>query len=369
MIYLDNAATTFPKPKSVIEKTEDCIVKYCSNSGRSSHALAIKTSEEIFYTRDALSDFLSLGKPENVCFTLNATYALNIAIKCLITERCHVLISDVEHNAILRPLNKLKDEIGIEYSSFSTDGDIEKNIKNAIRPETKAIVSTLCSNVTGCEIPLSVLSRTADIYKLKLIVDASQLIGHKRIDLAQSPCDALCAPGHKGLFGIQGIGFAVFPRSTPTKTLIEGGSGNDSLNPFMPRDLPERFEAGTLPSPSIVSLGAGIDFINEYGLESISKRLTYLTDVFCEELKRINGLTVHAAENGIVSFSLRERSSSSVSDTLNASGICTRSGLHCAPLAHLKLGTVKSGLTRVSLSIFNSEDEAYYLCRALKESL
>lgn len=369
MIYLDNAATTFPKPESVIEKTEDCIVKYCSNSGRSSHALAIKTSEEVFYTRDALSEFLSLGKPENVCFTLNATYALNIAIKCLITEQCHVLISDVEHNAILRPLNKLKDEIGIEYSSFSTDGDLEKNIKKAIRPETKAIVSTLCSNVTGAEISLSILSKVSNIYKLKLIVDASQLIGHKKIDLTQTPCDALCAPGHKGLFGIQGAGFAVFPRSAPTKTLIEGGSGNDSLNPLMPKDLPEKFEAGTLPTPSIVSLGAGIDFINGFGLEKISTRLTYLTDVFCDELKKINGMTVHAAENGIISFSIQSMTSSAVSDILNAAGICTRSGLHCAPLAHLKLGTIKNGLTRVSLSMFNSEDEAYYLCRTLKEAL
>lgn len=368
MIYLDNAATTFPKPESVIRKTEDCIVKYCSNSGRSSHALAIKTSEEIFYTRDAISDFLSLGKPETVCFTLNATYALNLAIKCLITDKCHVLISDVEHNATLRPLNKLKEELGIEYSTFSTNGDVGANIKNAIRPETKVIISTLCSNVTGAEIPLSILSNIADIYKLILIVDASQLIGHKEINISKYPCDALCAPGHKGLFGIQGVGFAVFPKGSPNKTLIEGGSGNDSLNPLMPKDLPEKFEAGTLPSPSIVSLGAGIDFINEIGMKKISSKLEYLTNVFSDEIKKINGITVMASQNGIISFSLQGQSSATVSEVLNSAGICTRSGLHCAPLAHLKLGTIKNGLTRVSLSIFNSEDEAYYLCRALKEA-
>ena len=369
MIYLDNAATTFPKPESVIRKTEECIVKYCSNSGRSSHSLAIKTSEEIFYTRDALSDFLSIGKPENICFTLNATYALNIAIKCLISEKCHVLISDVEHNSVLRPLYTLKNEIEIEYSSFSTDGNIRESIKAAIRSDTRAIVSTLCSNVTGAEIPLNVLSEIARDYNLILIVDASQLIGHKKIDLKKNPCDALCAPAHKGLFGIQGAGFVVFPKKAPSKTIIEGGSGNDSMNPTMPKDLPEKFEAGTLPSPSIVSLGAGIDFINEIGIEQISKRIDNLTSVFHEELKKIKGITVLAAQNGIISFSVNKLRSSVVSDMLNYRGIYTRSGLHCAPMAHIKLGSVNMGLTRVSLSVFNTEDDALHLSRALNDVL
>lgn len=367
MIYLDNAATTFPKPESVIKKTEECIIKYCSNSGRSSHALAIKTSEEIFYTRERLAEFLYLDNPENICFTLNATYALNMAIKCFITEKHHVLISDVEHNAIVRPLNKLKSEIGIEYSSFSTDGDIFANIKNALKPDTKTIISTLCSNVTGAEISLEILSKISREYGLILIVDASQIIGHKKINLQKNPCDALCAPVHKGLFGIQGAGFSVFPKNPPLKTLIEGGSGNDSLNTMMPKDLPEKFEAGTLPSPSIVSLGAGIDFINDIGIETISKRLEYMTNVFYEELQKINGIKIYAAENGIISFAKEGLSSSALSNFLNDYGICTRSGLHCAPMAHFKLGTFKNGLTRVSLSFFNNEDDALYLSRALRK--
>ena len=367
MIYLDNAATTFPKPESVIQKTEECIIRYCANSGRSSHALAVKTSEEIFNTRDTLSNFLCFDKPENICFTLNATYSLNMAIKCFITEKCHVLISDIEHNAIVRPLNKLKEEIGVEYSLFSTDGDIEANIKSSIKPDTKAIVSTLCSNVTGFEIPLKTLSSIAMEHNLILIVDASQLIGHKKINLSETPCDALCAPAHKGLFGIQGAGFTVFPKAPPVKTLIEGGSGNDSLNQSMPKELPERFEAGTLPSPSIVSLGAGINFINEVGIEEISKRLDYLTNVFCEELQKIKNAKIYSAKNGIISFSVSGLGSSLVSNVLSDYGICTRSGLHCAPLAHLKLGTVKNGLTRVSLSYFNSENDALYLFRALRK--
>ena len=367
MIYLDNAATTFPKPESVIRKTDECIRKYCANSGRSSHSLAVKTDEEIFYTREAIADFLSFPHPERVCFTTNATYALNIAIKSFITKKCHVLISDIEHNSILRPLYKLKENIGIEFSSFSTNSDIEKSIEAAIKKDTYAIITTLCSNVTGKVIPLETLSSVAKKHGLKLIVDASQLIGHKEINLCKNHCDALCAPGHKGLFGIQGVGFAVFPSDAPYETIIEGGSGNESQNPFMPHALPERFEAGTLPAPSIVALGAGIDYIKNIGLREIEEKLLYLTDFFYQELKKHKKLKIYAAENGIISFSFSDVNSHKIADALSKSGICVRSGLHCAPMAHAKLGSLKNGLVRVSLSVFNTENDAYRLAKAINE--
>lgn len=369
MTYLDNAATTFPKPESVVRKTEECITKYCANSGRSAHSLAIKTDEEIFYTREAIASFLSFPKPERVCFTTNATYALNIAVKSFITRKCHVIISDIEHNSILRPLRSLKEKIGIEYSTFSTDGNIEDNIKSKIRSDTYAIITTLCSNVTGKQIPLKILSRVAKNHQLKLIVDASQLIGHKKIDISKTPCDVLCAPGHKGLFGIQGVGFAVFVTAPPYKTIIEGGSGNNSHSPYMPKALPERFEAGTLPAPSIVSLGAGIDFINEFGISEIEKRMNFLTDLFANTIEKHKSIDVYAKENGIISFGIKNVSSHSLARMLSDKGICTRSGLHCAPSAHIKLGTEKNGLVRVSLSIFNDENDAKALSLALDEIL
>ncbi len=369
MIYLDNAATTFPKPESVIKRTEECIRKYCANSGRSAHSLAIKTDEEIFNSREKVADLLSFTAPERVCFTTNATYALNIAIKSFITQKCHILISDIEHNSILRPLNALREQIGLEYSLFSTDGNIEENLSTALRDDTYAIVTTLSSNVTGKEIPLEILSKFARKYNLKLIVDASQIIGHKEINLSKTPCDVLCAPGHKALFGIQGVGFAVFVTPPPYKTLIEGGSGNESQNPFMPKALPERFEAGTLPAPSIVSLGAGIDFINEFGIANVEKRINYLTDVFAHSIEKHKSIKVYAKENGILSFDAHGANSYLIAKLLNDKGICVRSGLHCAPSTHAKLGTQKNGLVRVSLSIFNTESEANALSLALNDIL
>lgn len=358
MIYLDNAATTFPKPKNVIHETLDCIKKYCANSGRSSHNLAIRTTEEIYRTREAISDFLSTDAPENVCFTTNATYALNIAIKTFITSPCHVLISDIEHNSVLRPINKLKETLGIEYSYFSTDGDIEQNIKTQIKDNTRAIICNIMSNVSGYEISLKILSEISRSYNLILIVDASQMIGHKKINLRENPCDALCAPGHKGLFGIQGCGFVVFNSKIPKETLIEGGSGNESLRLNMPVSLPEHFEAGTLPTPSIVALRAGIDYINRIGLESIENKTKILTKLFLERITSIKNVESFYANNGIISFSIKGKSSSYISNRLNDFDIYTRSGLHCAPLAHKKLGTLDSGLVRVSLSYMTKESYA-----------
>ena len=367
MIYLDNAATSFPKPASVIAATETCIKNYCANSGRSSHTLAVKTSEEIYMTREALSEFLTFDRPENICFTLNATYALNIAIKGLITESCHILISDVEHNAVLRPINSLKDTLDVSYSIFSTDGDIKENIKKLITPKTKAIISSLMSNVTGTEISLGILSSIAQEFGLLLIVDASQLIGHKKIDLKKNHVDALCAPGHKALFGIQGCGFAVFGNGAPYKTIIEGGSGNESLSLNMPKNLPEHFEAGTLPAPSIIALRSGIEYIQEYGLDNIEKHNEILTVNFTEMLSQIKRVEIFGKSNGIISFRVQNLSSGFVADKLNEYGIFVRGGLHCAPLAHKKCGTLDTGLVRLSLSIFNSNEDCEFLYKVLKK--
>ena len=365
MIYLDNAATSFPKPKRVIRETLNCIKNYCANPGRSSHKLALRTDEEIYNARDTICNFLSSGKPENICFTSNATYALNIAVKTLITSPCHILISDIEHNSVLRPIQKLKESLNIEYSCFSTDGDLEYNITSQIRSNTGAIVCNLMSNVTGEEIPLNILSEISKKHGLILIADASQLLGHNNINLSDNPCDALCAPGHKGLFGIQGCGFVVFKKA-PKETLIEGGSGNYSARLDMPPNLPERFEAGTLPTPSIVSLRAGIDFLEKYGIENVKKKIDKLTDLFAERVMGVKNIECFSKKNGIVSFRMKNKSSSFLASELNRFNIFTRSGLHCAPLVHKKLGTTDTGLVRVSLSVFTKEAYADQLYIALQ---
>ena len=369
MIYLDNAATTFPKPSSVIRQTEDCIKRYCANSGRSSHRLATKTANEIYSAREAVAALISLSTPESVCFLSNATYALNTAIKGVIKSECHVIISDLEHNSVVRPLKKLYDTIGTEYSIFSTDGDIGANVERLIKNNTVAIISTLMSNVTGKEIPLKILAEIANKHKLILIADASQMIGHKAIDFSCVERGILCAPGHKALFGIQGCGFSVFKGIDSANTLVEGGSGFQSRSYSMPPNFPERMEAGTLPSPSIVSLKAGIDYLNSYTLQAVEKKIKQLTEVFEERLRDIYDVEIFACENGIISFRSKSVSTSKLSAVLDKNNVYVREGLHCAPSAHKKLGTLETGLIRISVSIFNEVKHADTLYNVLKAAL
>lgn len=366
MIYFDNAATTYPKPSEVSVEVLDTIMRYGANPGRSGHKLSIAASEKVYATREKVAKLLSYDSPENVVFTQNATYALNLAIKGMICEKCHVITSDAEHNSVLRPLETLKARYGVEYSTFESDGDIETSIKGLVRSDTKAIISTLTSNVTGKEIPLEILSRISRQLGIPLIVDASQLIGHKRINLKETPCDVLCAPGHKGLFGIQGSGFALISSPLIKNGLAEGGSGTNSMNLSMPEYLPERFEAGTLPTPAICSLGAGIDFIENYGIDRIEEKLNMLTRICSSELRKLHGTEIFGDTGGIVSFRMKGIAPDILARYLDDEDICVRAGLHCAPMIHKKLGSEKTGLVRVSFSVFNEESEIFEFIKALK---
>ena len=369
MIYLDNAATTFPKPNTVVLETLECIKSYCANPGRSSHSLSIRTAEKIFDTREKIAEFLGvLDKSDRVSFTLNASYALNLAIKSTLKKGEHVLISDIEHNSVVRPVYSLYKAGIIEYGVFDSDAP-EKSIKENLRQNTSCIISTLSSNVTGKKIDLGALSRIAKESGVRLIVDASQLIGHEKIDLSKTPCDVLCAPGHKALFGIQGAGFIVFNDNVLRDTVIEGGSGNNSLSLEMPIALPERFEAGTLPSPAIISILRGIEFIENVGLTNIGAHIKRLTDAMYERLKTLPSLKIYGCGNGVLSFNLGKVPSEELALLLNNDGICTRAGLHCAPSVHKKLGTLETGAVRASVSYFNTMDEVDSLYKSLKAIL
>ena len=366
MIYLDNAATTYPKPPSVIEKLNSCLYDACGNPGRSGHRLSIMASEEIYSAREAVSDLLCHDKPETVVFTYNATHAINLALKSYITEPCHVICSDIEHNSVIRPLEAMCGTIGINYSIYSTDGDIRENIHQLIRKDTRCIISTLASNVTGREIDIGILSELSAKHRIYLILDASQAIGHIDISLKNNPCDVLVAPSHKGLFGIQGSGFAVFKSERRHASFIEGGSGSDSKNTGMPNLLPEGYEAGTPSTPAIATLTEGIRFIREIGMEEINHKLKLLTNEAASAINGVSGATVYAAGNGIVTFNLGRCSPSYVTRELDKAGICVRDGLHCAPSAHVKLGTSDRGAVRVSFSCLNTTDDIYYLTKALR---
>ena len=366
MIYLDNAATSFPKPKSVIREVTNCLTEYCGNPGRGSHKLALAAADKIFETRSLISDFFGYAKCENVIFTPNATYALNLVIKGIISDKCHCIISDLEHNSVLRPLKKMADKYGVDISVFNTDIPLRESIAPLIRPDTRCIITTLCSNVTGKILDISILSQIAKENNLKLIFDASQYAGHRDINLNGLYFTALCCAGHKNLFGIQGSAFAIINEHELLDTLCEGGSGIDSFAKEMPEMLPERYEAGTLSTPSIASLHAGISFLKRVGIHRVENRINALTSLLYEELSMIPQLTVYGSENGIVSFNLKDHNSSYVSDELDKLGFATRSGFHCAPLVHEKLMTTERGAVRVSLSYFNTIKEIHQLCFALR---
>ena len=362
MIYFDNAATTYPKPKSAVRKLNYCLKKCGGNPGRSSHPLSEMASEIIFSTREKVADLLNIENAESVVFTYNATHALNLAIKSFVTKKSHVIISDIEHNSVIRPLEKLKKELGVEYSLFDSNLTLRNAILPLINQNTVGIISTLTSNVTGKRIDLKELSEIAKEKGLFLIVDASQTVGHTEIDLTECPCDALCAPAHKALFGIQGAGIAVFKDKHRRGTLYEGGSGYDSTNTEMPLLLPEGYEAGTPSTPAIAALGGGIDFIKQFGIENIEKKIQYLTDELIARVSSIKGAILYPSSFGIVGFNIKNLPSSYTGGILSSHGICARGGLHCAPSAHRKLCTLDEGIVRLSLSCLNTKHEldAFY---------
>ena len=368
-VYLDNAATTFIKPNCVIRDLNFCLKKYCGNPGRSSHKLSLMASEAIYSVREKVADLLHVNTPENVVFTYNATYALNIAIKSFVTEKCHIITSDFEHNSVIRPLEGLKNRLGIEYSIIDGCSNILTSLKHLTRADTKGIICSIASNVVGETLPLQVLSDYARDNSLFLIIDASQAIGHFDIDLSKTPCDALCAPGHKSLFGIQGSGFVWFKDSNRRETIIEGGSGSESANINMPLLLPEGYEAGTLSTPAIVSLGSGVDFISKVGIGAINERLTLLTSNLYDRLSSLKNLTVYKPGNGLVSFNISSMSSSLVASMLDKDGICVRGGLHCAPSVHTKLGTMNQGAVRASFSYLNRRSDVDKLYSAIRDIL
>ena len=367
MIYLDNSATSFPKPSCVIDELNICLKEYCGNPGRSSHSLSLKSSEAIYEAREEIAALINAPSPEQVVFTYNATYALNLAIKTHVTEKCHILLSDYEHNSVIRPLERLKETLGISYNSFSSDGNVENNIRASVKSDTKGIVCSIASNVTGDGISLSVLSKVASELGLFLIIDASQAIGHLDIDISKTPCDVLCAPGHKALFGIQGCGFAYFKDKRRRESFIEGGSGSDSASLLMPELLPEAYEAGTLSTPAIVSLGRGVRFVRDVGIEAIQRKLYDLTEGLTELLYSIPKIRLYKSGNGILPFNIANLPSSYVARRLDEYGICVRGGLHCAPTIHKKLGTIDGGIVRLSFSYLNDVGHLYKVYQAIEE--
>lgn len=365
-IYFDNAATTFPKPTSVYREVKRCIEEYCGNPGRSGHFLSLAAQKTVYECRVALAELFNCKDIENIVFTLNTTYALNIAIKALVSKKDHVLISNIEHNSVYRPITA----IGCEYDIFNTyqsSTAILSEINKKIKFNTKLIVCNHSSNISPLRNPIATIGEVAKRRGLYFIVDAAQGAGVFQIDMQKCNIDALCIPGHKALYGIQGCGAVLFSqkfsgeKGKKLNCFAEGGNGVNSLEKFMPPNLPERIESGTLPTPAIAGLLEGIKTVNQIGIDSIREHENRIYKKLREDLRNIKEVKLYCKEftkGNILLFNIAGMSSIRIADELDREGVCVRSGFHCTPLAHELLRTGENGAIRLSLSGFNTLEEA-----------
>ncbi len=360
LIYLDNAATSFPKPKNVIKAVSDSLLK-CGNPGRSGHSLSLYSAKAVFDCRQAICSFFNFSHPENVVFTYNTTYALNMAIKGLAKDDGEIIISNLEHNSVYRPVfNLTKKSSGISMSIFDALGDdntVINNLEKALAKKTSLCITTMCSNVTGKILPYKRIGEVCRKHGVPLIFDAAQCAGLIPIDLSTLYFSAVCFAGHKSLYGIMGTGFCIFAPDIEPESIIQGGNGTASASILQSGPLPERLESGTVGVPGIIGLREGIRHISGVGLPEICEKCAYLENKLTSGLSELPNVTVHGRCQNKVStviFNIDGCSSEEVAWLLSEKGICVRAGLHCAPLCHKALGTIDTGAVRVSASHFNS---------------
>jgi cysteine desulfurase family protein len=374
-IYLDNAATSFPKPESVYQAFNDVFRKIGANTGRSGHRWGIKANHIISDVRETIADFFNIPNPSSVVFTHNCTEAINLGIKGLLKPGDHVITTSMEHNSVLRPLRSLASK-GVETAivNCSKEGILNPDdVKKEIRKNTRLIVITYASNATGVLLPIGDINRIAKNYGIVFMVDAAQAAGVIQIDVQKLGIDLLACPGHKALLGPQGTGFLYIGNGIQLDPLLEGGTGWSSELEEQPEDLPEKFESGTLNTPGLSGLGAGIDFIKKIGIENIRKHENLLISELHRRLCEIEeiewyGPHDYEKKTGIFSFNIKGLNPSDVGFILdNVYDILTRVGLHCAPAAHRTLGTFPKGFVRVSLGYFNTMDEIELFCEAIRE--
>lgn len=365
MIYLDNAATTLHKPPQVAEAVLHAMTTM-GNAARGAHSGALEASRTVFGTREKLARLFACQRADHVVFTANSTEALNIAINGLIHEGDHVISTDCEHNSVLRPLYRLEEERGVALDFVPADrqGLVDyADFERLMRPDTRAVVCTHCSNLTGNILDIGRIAGIAHSRGALLIVDASQTAGTVPIDMQALGVDVLCFTGHKGLMGPQGTGGLCIRPDVEIDPWKVGGSGVHSYDRHQPKEYPTRLEAGTLNSHGIAGLSAALDVILERGVADIQRAEHALMQRFYDGVRGISGVTVYgdfsAPERGaIVALNIRDYDSSAVSDELAVTyGIATRPGAHCAPRMHAALGTTEQGAVRFSFSCYNTEQE------------
>ena len=377
MIYFDNGATTFPKPKTVVNAVNYAITKIGANPGRGGHNMAIKASEVLFECRSNAASLFDIDNSENIIITNNCTTALNTVIKGILKSGDHAVISSYEHNAVVRPLEFLKNK-GVEYSIAQVDyADNEKTVDNfrkAFKENTKLVICTHASNVFGIRLPIERIGALCKLNGILFCVDAAQTAGLIPISLKNSDIDYLCTAGHKGLYGPMGTGLLIINSKVIPESLIQGGTGSLSAQVNQPEILPDKFESGTHNLIGIAGLNEGIKYVMKKTPQVIFDYEIRLARNLYDRLSRLKDIELYTKKpdnNGfvpVISFNLKNMDSEKTAQILNDRfNIAVRAGLHCAPLAHKCFGTLEKGTVRVVISSFTTQSEVNYLMNSISQ--
>lgn len=375
MIYLDNGATTYPKPTSVRQAMGEALTRFGANSGRSGYPMSMETAEQIYKCREKLATLFSAPSAENVAFTMNCTEGLNMAMKGLLHYGDHVIISNLEHNAVARPVETLAKRGYITYSIAKYDPDPQvttSNFEALITSRTKLIICMHASNVFGVIFPIDSIGKMAKRHGLHFIVDAAQSAGVVPINMKDCCIDLLCMPGHKGLYGPMGTGVVLVNTEEKMQTIIEGGTGSMSAVLTQPDFMPDLLESGTQNTPGIIGLSYGVDFVRSMGYDKIQRHEYQMIGKAYDLLKANEKVTFYCEKPAVgtllplLSFNYKDYPSEKTAALLSEKGIAVRAGYHCAYTAHKAFGTEQTGTVRIAPSVFTKEKEIEHFARTLK---
>lgn len=376
MIYFDNGATTYPKPPSVPRAMMAAMREYGANPGRSGHRMSLRASETIYRCRENLARLFDTDKPENVILTYNCTTALNTVIQGVLKSGDHAVISSLEHNAVVRPLEALRAS-GVTYSVAKVfEGDDEATLnsfRSCFRANTRLVVCTHASNVFGVRLPAGRLAALCRLNGIRFCLDAAQTAGVVPISLKNSCIDYLCTAGHKGLYGPMGTGVLVINSDLTPDSLIQGGTGSFSSDRGQPEILPDKYESGTPNLAGIAGLSEGVKFVLNRTPQGMERYEMRLAARLYDRLSSMDGVRLYSRrpESGthvpVISFNVGDMDSETAARLLDERQIAVRAGLHCAPLAHESRGTAQQGTVRAVMSVFNNERQIDYLAAAVKK--
>ncbi|MCH5193466.1 MAG: aminotransferase class V-fold PLP-dependent enzyme [Oscillospiraceae bacterium] len=373
MINFDNSATSFPKPAAVKRAVLNAMDRYGGNPGRSGHTISLETAKAVYAARTAAADFFD-AEPDRVIFSQNCTHALNMAIKGVASDGCHIIVSSLEHNSSVRPVHALSKQGKCTYSiaKVSTDDEVTvNNFRRLITPQTRIIICTIGSNVTGQILPIEKIAKLCQEHDICFIADGAQACGVIPVSLSQG-INILCTAGHKALYGPSGTGLLVTDGKFDITPIMEGGTGSESMLLDQPSFLPDSLESGTINTSGAIALGTGIKFVKKIGTDNIYAHESKLCEKFISSIKPINNIIVYRNENAkkylpVVSFNIEGLFAEETAAKLSDAGFALRGGLHCSGLAHTALGTVPNGTVRFSPSVFNTESEVESLVRTIKK--